>query len=352
MRLVHHHQVIFGEIVQEARRSLARMSSRQVPRIILDAGAGPHLEQHLDVETGARFEALRLQQLPCSLQLEKALRQLGADGGHGALHRCPLRDEVTRRVDGALIEHRDRVAGERLDATDALDRVAPELDAVRLLHVRRKDLDGIAAHAEGALLEARIVAAVLDAHEVGQDGIASPLLAGLHGDHEPPVLDRVTEAVDGAHGGDDDHVTALHETGGCPQPQRLDVLVDRRILLDVDVGRRDVCLRLVVVVVRDEVLDRIVRKKLPELTVQLRRQRLVVRKDERRLAIVGEHVRQRHRLARARDAEKGLVPVAPEDTLRQLGDRLGLVTSGLKWGEYLEFLRSHWSKDNDSAFIR
>ncbi len=80
-------------------------------------------------------------------------------------------------------------------------------------------------------------------------------------------------------------VVALHEARRRAQPQPIDVLVDRRILLDVRVGRRDVRFRLIVVVVRDEVLDRVVRKEALDLAVQLRRERLVVRKDERRLAV-------------------------------------------------------------------
>ena len=55
-----------------------------------------------------------------------------------------------------------------------------------------------------------------------------------------------------------------------------------RVLLDVEVGLRDVRLGLVVVVVGDEVLDRVVREELPELVAELRGERLVVRDHERR----------------------------------------------------------------------
>ena len=63
--------------------------------------------------------------------------------------------------------------------------------------------------------------------------------------------------------------------------QALHVVVDGRILLDVGVRLRDVCLRLVVVVVRHEVLHRVVRQQLAQLVCQLRRQRLVRRHDQR-----------------------------------------------------------------------
>ena len=66
------------------------------------------------------------------------------------------------------------------------------------------------------------------------------------------------------------------------KPQALDLFVNRRILLDVGVGARDVGLRLVVIEVADEILDRVAREELFELRVKLRRERLVVRNDERR----------------------------------------------------------------------
>ena len=61
--------------------------------------------------------------------------------------------------------------------------------------------------------------------------------------------------------------------------QPVDVVVPRRVLLDVEVGLWDVRLGLVVVVVGDEVLDGVVGEELPELVAELRGQGLVVRDD-------------------------------------------------------------------------
>ena len=283
----------------------------QLARVVLDPGAGPHLEQHLDVELGARLQPLRLQQLaraPCSSASRSA--SSARISVHRALDLGPLGDEVLGGVDGALVDLRDGVAGERIDLADPLDLVAPELDPDRLLGVGGEDLDRIAPDPEGALLERDVVPGVLDPHQLGQDVVAPALLAAPHGDHQLAVLGRVAQAVDGAHRGDDDHVLPLHQAGRGAEPEALDVLVDRRVLLDVDVGGRDVRLGLVVVVVADEVLDRVPRQELPQLAVELRGQRLVVGEHQRGLAVVGDGVRQRHRLARPGDAEQRLVLVA------------------------------------------
>ena len=83
---------------------------------------------------------------------------------------------------------------------------------------------------------------------------------------------------------DDDHVLAADEGAGGGEAEAVDVLVDRRVLLDVDVALRDVGLGLVVVVVADEVVDGVVREEALELLVELGGERLVVGQDERRLA--------------------------------------------------------------------
>ena len=50
VRLVDHDEKILGEIVEQARGSLAGGATAQMARIVLDAGTGADLEHHLDVE--------------------------------------------------------------------------------------------------------------------------------------------------------------------------------------------------------------------------------------------------------------------------------------------------------------
>ena len=120
------------------------------------------------------------------------------------------------------------------------------------------------------------------------------------------------------------------------EPQALDLLVDRRILLDVGVRARDVGLGLVVIEVADEILDRVVREELLELRVELRGERLVVRDDQRGLLEVPDDVRRRESLARAGHAEQRLVPVPGLEGFRQFRDRLRLVALGLVAGSEFE----------------
>ena len=82
--------------------------------------------------------------------------------------------------------------------------------------------------------------------------------------------------------------------------QPVDLVVDRRVLLDVGVARRHVGLGLVVVVVADEVLDPVVGEELAELVGQLGGQRLVGRDHQRRALHLLDGPRDGGALARCR----------------------------------------------------
>ncbi len=115
-------------------------------------------------------------------------------------------------------------------------------------------------------------------------------------------------------------------------PHAVDLLVDRGFLLDIGVGARNVGLRLVVIVIADEIFDRVVGKEAPELAVELRRQRLVGRKDQRRALRLLDHLRHGEGLAGAGDAEQHLHAVVALHALDQLFDRERLVALGLEVG--------------------
>ena len=82
---------------------------------------------------------------------------------------------------------------------------------------------------------------------------------------------------------------------------------------------------MVVVVVRNEILDRILRKELAKLGIQLGRQRLIRRQYQRRAAAAGNHIGHGVGLARARDTQQRLVRQAVVQPFHQLGDGRWLI---------------------------
>ncbi len=176
----------------------------------------------------------------------------------------------------------DHFAAGRIDDRKLLDLVPPELDPQGVFLVRRPDLDAIAADAELGPLKLDVVPLVLHVDQLAEHLVAIDLLPAPQADHHRPVIFGRAQAVDARHAGHDDHVAAAHQGAGGRQPQAVDLLVDRGVFLDVDVALRDVGFGLIIVVIADEIVDRVVRKELLELAIELGGQRLVVREDERR----------------------------------------------------------------------
>ena len=337
VRLVDEADEVVREVVDEAVRPVARVAAVEDPGVVLDPGAEAHLAQHLHVVLRALAQPVGLQQLALGLELRASLVELAPDLRDRALHR-PLLDVVVRRgPDGDVLEIvGEELAGERVEVRQALDLVAEEHGPEGGLRVGGEDLEGLAANPERPAPERGVVARVLDGDELAQQRVAIDRLALAQDLDVRVVCLGRAHAEDAGDGRDDQDVAAGEQGGRRRVAQAVDLLVDRRVLLDVEVPAGDVRLGLVVVVVGDEVLDGVAREERPELVAQLGGQRLVVRDDESRLLDRLDDPGHRHGLAGARGAEERAVAVAGADGLGQLGDGLRLVGRGREGGVELE----------------
>ena len=177
VRLVDEDEEVVGEEVEQRVRRRARRAPVEDPRVVLDPVAVAELLQHLEVVLGPLPDPVRLEQLPLRLEELDLLLELVLDLVDGALDRLARGHVLRRREDRQVLEACVDLAGERIEVRDLLDLVAEERDAVGRLHVRRLHLDDVAAHAEAAAAEERVVARVLDVDELAQHHVAVDLLA-------------------------------------------------------------------------------------------------------------------------------------------------------------------------------
>ncbi len=274
--LVDEDQRIVRNIFEQRRRRLARPAAGEVARIVLDALAGAGGLEHLDVVTGALLQPLRFQKAPGAFQFGEALAHFLLDRLDRGVQRRPRRHIVRIGVDLHRLEVTGLLAGERIELGDRVDLVSEHRDAPGgILQVGGKDFDRVAAHAEGAPLKVHVAALVLLRDQVGQQlALVEPVAdAHLEG-HCRIGLDRA-DTVNAGDRGDDDDVVAFEQRTRRRVAHAVDLLVDRRFLLDVGVRARHVGFRLVVVVIGDEIFDRIVREEVLELGIELRGERLV-----------------------------------------------------------------------------
>ena len=112
-----------------------------------------------------------------------------------------------------------------------------------------------------------VVALILDIHQLAQHLVAIDASRLFEKHHHLEVDLRLAEAVDARDRRDDQNVVALEQRLGRGMAQLVDFVVDARVLLDEGVGRGNVGFGLIVVVVRDEVADRVFGEEALELVV-------------------------------------------------------------------------------------
>ncbi|OIQ81554.1 hypothetical protein GALL_366800 [mine drainage metagenome] len=305
-------------------------------RVILDALAESQFVKQFQVVAGALFDALRLDQLVVPDVEIHPLAQFQLDLLDGAQGGLARRDVMTGRIDREARHLVQDLPGQRVEQGQRFDLVIKQRDAQRRLRIfRREHIQHVAADAESAAVEVVFVAVVLHAGETLDDIALADFLALGQVQHHAMVVDRIADAVDGRHGGDDHDVFPLQQRLGGREPHLLDVLVDAGILLDEHVARRHIGFRLVVVVIRHEILHRIVGQELAEFRIELRGQRFVGRHDNGRPAHLRDDIGHGVGLAGTGHAQQGLEAQATPDAVRQLFDGRRLVAG--RWERLMQF---------------
>ncbi len=176
VRLVEHSEPVVGEVVEQRVRRLVPNPGIEMHRIVLDARARPDFPQHLEVVARAHPQPLRFEQLALALELGQAFDEFRLDPLDRLLQPILVGRVVRRGKQRERVELLDDLTGERVDGRDALDLVAEQRHADRVLLVRGEDLDRVAAHAELVAREPHVVALVLELDEPAEDRALVALL--------------------------------------------------------------------------------------------------------------------------------------------------------------------------------
>ncbi|CDD52449.1 unknown [Bacteroides sp. CAG:875] len=220
---------------------------------------------------------------------------------------------------------------------DAVYLVVPEHHPEHAVGIGQGDVHRIPLHAEVATVQLDVVAYVQAVHQPAQEHVAVQQFPLLDVNDVVVEVRRVSHTVDARHGRHHNDILPSREQGrGGRQPQLVDFLVDGQVLFYIGVGRRDVCLRLIIVIVRHVVFHGVVREEVLELPVELCGQRLVVAQDEGRLVHVLDDIGNGESLSGAGDPQQGLCGYVLHDAFGQLSDGFRLVAGGLIVGYEFE----------------
>ena len=330
MALIHEQQKVLGEKVQQRHGGRPGGPVGDDAGIILDAGAIAQLRHHLHVVFRPLADPLGLHQLAVVCKGLHLLLHLLADLSQRLVHFFLGGDIVTGRIDRDVVQHPLHRSGDGLELADAVDLVAEKLHPDGLvLIVGGIDLHRIPPDPEHVPLKGDIVALIAALHQAGQQLVPVPLGAHPQRHHHLGKVIRLSQAIDAGDGGHHDHVPPLQQGAGGGEPQTVDLIVGGGILGDIGIRVGDIGLRLIVIVIRNEIFHRVVGEKLLELGAQLGRQGLVMGQDQGGPLHRLDHLGHGEGLAGAGDAQQHLLLQPVLDALRQRGDGLGLVAGGL-----------------------
>ena len=326
MALVDDQQVVFRKVVQQAEGARPLLPSVQITGIVFDAGTVAELLYHLQVILHALFDTLCLHHPARLLEEADSFAEVELyllDGPVGAF---PRRHEHVGGKYRHRVESFKYLSACRVDACDLFHFVVEHRDAVNRIAVCRHDVDDLAVHPEGTALEFRLGAGIEGIHKSVEDFLAAGSLACRQLHARSVEILRVPDTVETRHARYHDNIPAPgKERGRGTQTQFLYLLVDGEVFFDIGIGGRKIGFRLVIIVIRDEILHGILREERLEFAVKLCRQRLVVAQDERGPLQLGDDIRNGECLPGTGDAKQGIVPAVPVDGTDEFGDGLGLV---------------------------
>ena len=231
-----------------------------------------------------------------------------------------------------MLELLHDLSAEGVDGEDGVYLVAEILDADDVIGVGECDVYGVSFDAEPSAREFNIIAHVLCGDELFEQAVHRHLLAALQLNDVLREVLRTAQAVDATDRADDDDIFPPGEQcRHCREPQTVDFLVDGEVFLDIQVGGRDVRLGLIVVVIRDEILHRVVREEGFHLGVELRRKGLVMAHDEGGAVDLFDDVGDGEGLTGACHAEEDLRRCSCVQTVHKSFYRLRLVSCRLVW---------------------
>ena len=342
MRLIDEQKIVLGKIIEQVGRRGAGRFAGQMPAVVLNPVAVAELLDHLQVEHGALLQPLRLDQPVLAVKGLQPLLQLRLDGLHGNLQPVPGGDEMTARKDGIFGQTLKHHAAQRIDNGNGLDGIPKEPDPDRpLLLVDRKNIDHIPPGPEGAPVKGDIVSLIEHVDQTPLHLLRRKIAPRLQEEMHVLIFLRRAEAIDAGDGGDYHHIFAGQQGAGCRMTHLVDGIVDGRILFNIGIGLGDIGLRLVIIVIGDEIFDGIAGEKLPELRKQLGGQGLVRGDDPGRTLHPFTDTSHGKGLARAGNPQKNQAFLSSFHSTDQFFYSLGLVSGGLEWSDKFKVLIGH-----------
>ena len=282
MRFIYYYQKIIRYIVYQRIRPASRFKSRYVPRVVLYAFACADFSEHFHIVSRPLLYTLRFYQLAAVPEPLDALLELFIYRLSSSLYLLLARHIMRCRIYRHVISESYDLARDRIYFLDGLDFISEKLYPDGIFSSCRVYVYRVSSYSEIAALHRDIISRILNIDELSHQLLPVLLHARTQRYHLVFIVYRTSQSVYARYARYYYHVSSFGKRCSCGMPEFFYLCIDVRILFYIRVGRSHVRLRLIVVVVGDEVFHCVLRKKFLELAVQLSCQRLVMGYHERR----------------------------------------------------------------------
>ena len=332
MTLVNYQQKIIRKIIEQTERTASGRTSVEIAGIILNARAITQFLNHFQIIRNPLvkpfcFVIFTLCPEITNLHFQIALNQLNSIhntrfGGYENACRINL---VTFKTFNYMIIN-------AFYGLNFFNFVTPKNNSQYKVGISQKNIYRIAFYPEISTVQFYFIAGVEAVNELTQENISHQFLTAANFNHIFGEVIGITDAIQARNRRNHQHITpARQQRRGGSQTEFFQFLIDGKIFFDVHIGHRQIGFGLIIIVIRHEIFNRILREKTFELAVKLGCQGFVVAQYKRWFLHLLHHIGYGKCFTRTGHTKESLVRNAHVDPVHQLPDGFRLVAGRSIW---------------------
>ena len=138
-----------------------------------------------------------------------------------------------------------------------------------IIDICKMNFYGVTTNSKAISVKVYVVTLVLNFNKFSTYVIPIPFLTYAQGKYHTCIIYWITQRINARYTCHNYNISSLKQTGCCRMAQSFQLTVNIRILFDISVGRRNICFRLIIIVIGYKKLNSIIRKKLSKLRAKL-----------------------------------------------------------------------------------
>ena len=327
------------EEVQQAVRAFTRLSTIKMQRIVLNRLTMPDFTQHFQIVLCTLFKPVPLEEFVLHIEFGETELQFILNAFQCFLKPFFTGHEEFFRVNPCFIQIVQNLPRNGVTDLHVCNPIEIEPNAKRVVTRRHPHVENLSSQSTFATGKVGRGSSVLECNQFANEILWVNLLPYVNASMMFKKRLWWVQTVYAGYRGDNHTIRSTNEACNSSKPFLFDSFVDRHFFIDVQIPFCKICFRLVIVVMRDKVIDCIFWKIACNFMVQLPRQRFVVAEDERWDIQSFNHVRHSKGLAASRNSEQNAAFLPIFQLLDKRIDSAGLVS---RWFEFTVQLKSFY----------